>query len=94
MTQATSVSSVSSAFEPLLDVRLPVEVILGTTSLTVRACLSLERNSIVRLEQLAGVDLQVTASGIVLAWGEVVIVEDSTAIRVTEIDGQGALELP
>lgn len=84
----------SAAFGPLLDVRLPIEVILGTTTLTVRACLSLERNSVVRLSQSAGVDLQVAANGIVLARGEVVIVEDSTAIRVTEIEGQSALELP
>lgn len=90
----TSVPSVASAFAPLLDVRLPIEVILGTTTLSVRACLLLERNSIVPLAQAAGVDLQLAANGIVLARGEVVIVEDSTAVRVTEIEGQGALELP
>lgn len=91
---SSSPSTVSAAFAPLLDVRLPVEVILGTTTLTVRACLSLERNGIVRLGQSAGADLQIAANGIVLARGEVVIVEDSTAIRVTEIEGQTGPELP
>lgn len=87
-------SSVSSAFTPVLDVRLPIEVILGTTTLSVRGCLSLERNSIVRLAQPAGIDLQVVANGVVLARGEVVIVDDATAIRITEIEGLNVVEIP
>lgn len=94
MAQTTPASPLAAVFAPMLDVRLPIEVILGTATLSVRGCLSLERNSVVMLAQAAGADLQVASNGIILARGEVVIVEDSTAIRVTEIEGQGALELP
>ena len=38
-----------------------------------------------RLRQSAGEDLQVLANGVLVARGEVVVVEDSTAVRVTEI---------
>jgi flagellar motor switch protein FliN/FliY len=52
---------------------------------SVRDCLHWKRNSIVRLRQSAGSDMQVTINGVVVATGEVVIVDDTTAVRVTEI---------
>jgi flagellar motor switch protein FliN/FliY len=73
------------ALAPLHDVVCAVEVILGTTTMSVRDCLKLQRNSIVRLVESAGGDMQVVINGIHLAKGEVVIVEDSTAMRVTDI---------
>ncbi len=87
--QTSSFSSehdVASAFREMLDVPVPVSVVLGSGKMTVRQCLSLERNSVVRLDQSAGLDLHVVANGVVLAKGEVVIVEDSTAIRITDIE--------
>ena len=72
-------------FTPLLDVRVPVDVILGTGSISVRECLALAPRSIVRLKQTAGEDVHVVAGAITLARAEVVIVEDSTAVRLTDI---------
>jgi flagellar motor switch protein FliN len=72
-------------FNELLDVVCGLTVILGTGAVTVRRCLGLQRHSVLRLEQSAGEDLQVKVNGVTIARGEVVIVEDSTAIRVTEI---------
>jgi flagellar motor switch protein FliN/FliY len=69
----------------LRDVVCNVDVVLGTGSITVRQCLALKDGSIIALEQSAGSDLQVVVNGIPIALGEVVIVEDSTAIRLTEI---------
>jgi flagellar motor switch protein FliN/FliY len=69
----------------LRDVKCPVSVVLGTGSISVRRVLSLDRQSIVRLAQSAGEDLQMVVNGVVVARGEVVVVEDSTAIRLTEI---------
>ena len=69
----------------LRDVSCPVSVVLGTGSISVRRVLSLDRQSIVRLSQSAGEDLQMVVNGVVVARGEVVVVEDSTAIRLTEI---------
>jgi flagellar motor switch protein FliN len=82
---------VPPAFRGLLDIVCGVSVILGTGTITVRRCLGLRRNSLLRLDQSAGEDLQVNVNGVMVARGEVVIVEDSTAVRVTEIPlGQGA----
>lgn len=72
-------------FASLADVKCPVSVMLGTGTISVRQVLALARNSVVRLHQSAGDDLQVQVKGVLLARGEVVVVEDSAAIRLTDI---------
>ncbi len=75
----------AAAFAGLMDVVCPVSVVLGNGKITVAQCLSLQRHSVLPLRQSAGEDLQVTVNGTLIARGEIVIVEDSTALRVTEI---------
>src|SRR5688572_22541886 len=82
---SSSSSDLASKYPGLHDVICQVEVVLGTGSMTVRECLQLKRLSVIRLKQSAGEDLQVVVNGVPLASGEMVIVDDSTAIRVTEI---------
>ena len=86
---SSSSSSVPAAshtgFEPLSDVTCPVSVVLGTGAISVRQVLTLARHHVLRLYQSAGEDLQMMVNGVLVARGEVVVVEDSTAIRLTEI---------
>ena len=77
--------SPAKVFQHLLDVRVPVNVLLGNGTISIRQCLAIERNSLVELEQSAGEDLHLDVSGVRVARGEVVIVEDSAALRITEI---------
>jgi flagellar motor switch protein FliN len=70
---------------PFHDVLCDVDVVLGTGSMTVRECLRLKRHTVIRLAQTAGADLRVLVNGVPIAHGEVVILDDSTAIRITEI---------
>jgi flagellar motor switch/type III secretory pathway protein FliN len=72
-------------FAGMLDLVCHLDVLLGTGSITVRDCLKLQRLSVIRLEQSAGSDLQVQVHGMPTVSGEVVIVDDSTAIRVTAV---------
>ena len=72
-------------FARFLDVVCPVSVVLGTGSISVRECIALDRNSVVRLGQAAGEDLHVLAGGVPVARGEVVVVDDTAAVRLTEI---------
>jgi flagellar motor switch protein FliN len=69
----------------MLDVQCTVEFVIGTGVLKVRDCLRLERNSVVRLLQSAGADLEVRVHGVTIANGEVVIVDEDTALRVSRI---------
>jgi flagellar motor switch protein FliN len=80
-------------FRPLHNVECDVAIVLGTGSMTVRECLHLKRHAIIRLEQMAGADMHVFVNGVEIARGEVVIVDDATAIRITEIVAPPASEV-
>lgn len=75
----------AAALAPLEDATCDVDVVLGSGTITVRDCLGLRRQMVIRLQQAAGSDLQVLVNGVGVAQGEVVIIDDSTAIRLTEI---------
>jgi flagellar motor switch protein FliN/FliY len=80
-------------FGDLLEATCVVQVLLGSGSISVRRCLELERDSIIRLPRPAGEDLLVTANGVPVARGEVMIVENSTVIRLTDIIAGPGTEL-
>jgi flagellar motor switch/type III secretory pathway protein FliN len=69
----------------MLDVPCRVEVIVGYGSITVRECLELQRDSVIRLAQPAGSDLQVKVQGIATAAGEIVVDDDATSVRISEM---------
>jgi flagellar motor switch protein FliN/FliY len=75
----------SEELVPLGDVACNVDVWLGSATISVRDCLHMKRHSIIRLDQSAGSDMQVVVNGVLVANAEVVIIDDSTAVRVTEI---------
>jgi flagellar motor switch protein FliN len=74
-------------FARFRDVTCPVEVVLGTGKLSLRRCIGLERGSVVRLNQSAGEDLQVAVNGVRIAQAEVVIIDETIAVRVTHMAG-------
>jgi len=82
----------AARFDHLLDVSCPVTIVLGAGHISVRQCLALERDSVVRLAQPAGHDLLVLVGDVPVARGEVVIADDTTAVRVTEIVSTPGLE--
>lgn len=90
MSSSQSLSSSSDAptqagLAPLYDVVCSVDVVLGTALMTVRECLNMRRHTVIRLNQSAGGDMQVVVNGVAIANGEVVIIDNSTAVRVTDI---------
>ncbi len=99
MSSSPSLSSSSSRapstldeFTPLHDVSCDVAVVLGTGKMSVRECLYLKPQTIISLVQPAGADLVVIVNGVPVARGEVVIVDESTAIRLTEITPPPSVE--
>jgi flagellar motor switch protein FliN/FliY len=69
----------------MMDVPCTVDVILGNATVKVRDCATFAVDTIVRLKQLAGADLEVHVSGVPIATGEVVIVDENVALRVGRI---------
>jgi flagellar motor switch protein FliN/FliY len=78
------------SFAGFLDVSCPVSIVLGTGSISVQQCLALDRNSVLRLGEPAGTDVQVWVDGVPLARGEVIVTDDGAAVRVTEFLAHGA----
>ena len=84
-TSSSSTDAATTTYAGMLDVTCRVEVIVGTGSITVRDCLKLQRDSIIRLTQSAGSDLQVTVQGVPAASGEIVIDDDTTSVRISSV---------
>ena len=69
----------------IMDVPLEVSVEIGRTKKFVKDILELTDGSLVVLDKLAGEQVDVYANGQCIARGDVVVVEDSFAVRITEI---------
>jgi flagellar motor switch protein FliN/FliY len=77
--------------EMLLDVPLAITVELGRTRMTLKQTLDLQPGSVVELDRLAGDPVDIFVNERQLAKGEVVVVDDKFAVRITElIAGNGA----
>jgi flagellar motor switch protein FliN/FliY len=74
-----------AAYDLLLDVEMDVTAELGRTRMTVRSLLDLEPGSIVELDRMAGSPVDLLVNGRLIARGEVVVVDEEFALRVTEI---------
>ena len=69
----------------LRDVQMDVTVELGRTHMTVQDLLALTPGSVVELDRAAGSPADVLVNGQLIARGEVVVVDEDYAIRITEI---------
>lgn len=74
-----------SRIEMLMDVPLEVSVELGRTVCHIREVLSLGTGSILEMEKQAGEAVEVLVNGKLVAHGEVVVVDENFAVRITEI---------
>lgn len=99
MSSSPNSSSSSDAPTPeallsLSDVAVSVDIVLGSSTFTVRECLNLRPNTLIKMHEFAGADMQVVVNSVPIAMGEVVIIDDSTAVRVTDILPPPSNEVP
>lgn len=69
----------------IMDVPLEVTVELGRTSKSIKEILDFSPGTVIELDKLAGEPIDVLVNGKFVAKGEVVVIEENFAIRVTEI---------
>ncbi len=74
-----------AALAPMADVVCTVDFIIGTRQMTVFQCLQLAERSVVRLAETAGSDFDVRVNGVSIASGEVAVVEDTAAVRISRL---------
>jgi flagellar motor switch protein FliN len=69
----------------LRDVTMDVSVELGRTRMTVRELLALTPGMIVELDKAAGAPVDLLVNGTLMARGEVVVIDEEFAVRISEI---------
>ena len=69
----------------IMDVPLEVTVELGRTSKSIQDILEFAPGTIIELNKIAGEPIDVLVNGKYIAKGEVVVIEESFGIRITEI---------
>lgn len=71
-----------------LDIPLHVEVVVGSTIISLGELLNLDIGSVVELEQSVETPVDIKINGKLVAKGEIVIVEDKFGVRIIDILGR------
>ncbi len=69
----------------LMDVHIPVLVELGKTEMLMRDVMALTPGSIIELDSLAGEPVKISVRGKIIAFGEVVVVDENFGVKITRI---------
>ena len=93
--QQAQFQNFSGAFNPamfqqenidlIMDVPLEVTVELGRTTKSIQEILDFAPGTIIELDKIAGEPIDVLVNGKYIAKGEVVVIEESFGVRITEI---------
>ena len=69
------------------DVPVDVEMELDRQVMSVRRILELDRGSVIRMGRSAGENIDILVHGTLIGFGEIVIIEDSMGVRITDFLG-------
>ena len=68
------------------DIPLDVLVELDRKVMSVRDILGLDKGSVIKMNRSAGENLDILVGGALLAFGEIVIIESSMGVRITDFN--------
>jgi len=69
----------------ILDVPVTMTMEVGNTKISIRNLLQLNQGSVIELDRLAGEPMDVLVNKVLIARGEVVVVNDKFGLRLTDI---------
>jgi flagellar motor switch protein FliN/FliY len=84
-----TVAATPSEFDRFRDLPIQAAVHLDRRRLLVRELLSLERESVIRLERAAGENVDLMLNGTLVARGEIVVIDELVGLRITDIRKDG-----
>ena len=73
------------AVNEIKDIKIPLEVVLGTAEHTVEEIAGIGEGTIIELNAWAGEPVELKAGGVTVAHGEVVVIDENFGIRVTAV---------
>ncbi|MBZ2186913.1 MAG: FliM/FliN family flagellar motor C-terminal domain-containing protein [Bryobacter sp.] len=82
--------SLVKKFEPYLDMTLQVEAVLDEKTMTIYEILALEEGTVIKLNRSAGENIDLFVGGVQAAFAEVVIIDDSMGVRVTDLTAEAS----
>lgn len=82
---AQSVAPVNGALDNLLDVSFTITAELGKVTMSIGEILKLGVGSVIELNRSTTDPVDITVQGVLLARGEIVVVDDHFAVRIKEI---------
>ncbi len=85
---AQNLTDEQSKLDAILDIPVTISMEVGRSQISIRNLLQLNQGSIVELDRLAGEPLDVMVNGMLIAHGEVVVVNDKFGIRLTDVISQ------
>lgn len=82
----------SKSLDLVLDVKVQITVQLGSCELPMREVLALTPGAVLQLRQQAKDPVGLYVNGKLIAYGEVVVVEDNFGIKITELVSNGSIK--
>jgi flagellar motor switch protein FliN/FliY len=76
---------IQEKLKKFLDLPLLVEVVVGSTTLTLGEILNLGPGSVVELDNLVEEPVDIKVNGKLVAKGEIVVVEEKFGVKITDI---------
>ncbi|MBL8176346.1 MAG: FliM/FliN family flagellar motor switch protein [Bryobacterales bacterium] len=70
----------------LADMTLNIEVELDRKVVTMRQMLDLDAGSVLKLTRSAGENIDILVGGALVAFGEIVVIEDMMGVRITDFN--------
>jgi flagellar motor switch protein FliN/FliY len=82
---AEAAEAATGNLDVILDIPVTLTMEIGRAKIPIRNLLKLNQGSVVELERLAGEPLDVLVNGMLIAHGEVVVVNEHFGIRFTDV---------
>jgi flagellar motor switch protein FliN/FliY len=70
----------------LAEIPLDISVELDRRILTLREILELETGSVIGMRRSAGENIDILIGGVIVAFGEIVIIENTMGVRITDFN--------
>jgi len=73
---------------PVADVVVNVQIELDRRVMSVRNILELESGTVIKTARSAGENIDLLVDGTLLGYGEIVIIEETVGVRITDFFGE------
>ena len=88
--QFSNSDNVSKNTSSLFDVPLNIQVVLGNAQRSIKEILNFSNGTLLELNQLADQPVELHVNGKIIAYGEVVLVNDNLAINIIDVNKNNA----